>query len=104
MSALKKDYIYNLILKGERSDGRSFDEVRDVELRTNVIEKAEGSAWLKLGKTEVLVGVKLQVGKPFPDSADKGVIITSLELNPIASPDFEAGPPRENAIEMAQLI
>ena len=103
MSALKKDYIYNLILKGERSDGRPFDEVRDVELRTNVIEKAEGSAWLKLGKTEVLVGVKLQVGKPFPDSADKGVIITSLELNPIASPDFEAGPPRENAIEMARV-
>ncbi|MDK2826828.1 MAG: exosome complex component [Methanolobus sp.] len=103
MSVLKKDYIYNLMLKGQRSDGRAFDEIRDIEIRTNVIEKAEGSAWIKMGGTEILVGVKLQVGTPFPDSADQGVIITSMELNPIASPDFEAGPPKENAIEMARV-
>ncbi|TQD26448.1 exosome complex protein Rrp42 [Methanolobus vulcani] len=103
MSVLKKDYIYNLMLKGQRADGRAFDEMRDIEIRTNVIEKAEGSAWIKMGGTEILVGVKLQVGTPFPDSADQGVIITSMELNPIASPDFEAGPPRENAIEMARV-
>jgi exosome complex component RRP42 len=103
MSVLKKDYIYNLMLKGQRADGRAFDEIRDIEIRTNVIEKAEGSAWIKMGGTEILVGVKLQVGTPFPDSADQGVIITSMELNPIASPDFEAGPPREKAIEMARV-
>ncbi|SFM17598.1 exosome complex protein Rrp42 [Methanolobus profundi] len=103
MSVLKKDYIYNLMLKGKRQDGRSFDEIRNIDLRTNVIEKAEGSAWIKLGETEILVGVKLQVGSPFPDSAGEGVIITSMELNPIASPDFEAGPPKEKAIEMARV-
>jgi len=103
MSVLKRDYIYNLMLKGKRTDGRAFDEVRDIEVKTNVIDKAEGSAWVKYGDTEVLVGVKMQVGTPFPDSAGEGVIITSLELNPIASPDFEAGPPRENAIEMARV-
>jgi exosome complex component RRP42 len=103
MSVLKKDYIYNLMLKGQRADGRAFDEIRDIEIRTNVIEKAEGSAWIKMGGTEILVGIKLQVGTPFPDSADQGVIITSMELNPIASPDFEAGPPREKAIEMARV-
>ncbi|MBP1908785.1 exosome complex protein Rrp42 [Methanolobus bombayensis] len=103
MSVLKKDYIYNLMLKGKRADGRNFDEIRDIEISTNVIEKAEGSAWIKMGGTEILVGVKMQVGTPFPDSADQGVIITSMELNPIASPDFEAGPPRENAIEMARV-
>jgi len=103
MSILKKDYIYNLMLKGKRADGRTFDEMRDIEIKTNVIEKAEGSAWIKMGGTEILVGVKLQVGTPFPDSADQGVIITSMELNPIASPDFEAGPPKENAIEMARV-
>ncbi|MDK2892921.1 MAG: exosome complex component [Methanohalophilus sp.] len=30
--------------------------------------------------------------------------MTSMELNPIASPNFEAGPPRENAIEMARIV
>jgi exosome complex component RRP42 len=103
MSVLKRDYIYNLMLNGKRVDGRSFDQVRDIVLETNVIDKAEGSAWVKYGETEVLVGVKLQAGAPFPDSPDEGVIITSLELNPLASPEFEAGPPKEAAIEMARV-
>jgi exosome complex component RRP42 len=32
------------------------------------------------------------------------VIITNLELNPIACPDFEPGPPKEEAIEMARVV
>lgn len=104
ISRLKKDYLFNLALKGQREDGRGFDEVRDLIVETNVIDKAEGSAKVLLGETQVLVGVKLQVGSPFADSADKGVIITSMELNPIASPNFEAGPPREKAIEMARVV
>ncbi len=103
MSKLKKDYIYNLMLKGQREDGRAFDEIRDITLETHVIDKAEGSAKVQYGATQLLVGVKVQLGTPFPDSPDVGVIITSLELNPIASPTFESGPPRENAIEMARV-
>ena len=103
ISNLKKDYVYNLMLKGQRDDGRAFDEVRNITVETNVIDKAEGSAKVHYGDTQVLVGVKLQLGTPFPDSPGVGVIITSLELNPIASPTFEAGPPRENAIEMARV-
>lgn len=103
MSTLKKDYIYNLMLKGKREDGRSFDECRPINIQTNIIDKAEGSAKVTIGNTQVLVGVKLQVGAPFPDSPNEGVIITNLEMNPLASPDFEPGPPKEDAIEMARV-
>lgn len=104
IATLKKDYIYNLMIKGKRQDGRGFKDFRDVKLETNVIIKAEGSAKVTLGETQVLVGVKLQTGTPFPDSQDEGVIITNLELNPIASPEFEPGPPKEEAIEMARVV
>lgn len=104
IATLKKDYIYNLMIKGKRQDGRGFKDFRDIKLETNVISKAEGSAKVTLGETQVLVGVKLQTGTPFPDSQDEGVIITNLELNPIASPEFEPGPPREEAIEMARVV
>jgi exosome complex component RRP42 len=104
IATLKKDYIYNLMIKGKRQDGRGFKDFRDMKLETNVIVKAEGSAKVTLGETQVLVGVKLQTGTPFPDSQDEGVIITNLELNPIASPDFEPGPPKEEAIEMARVV
>ncbi|MCD4702691.1 MAG: exosome complex protein Rrp42 [Methanosarcinaceae archaeon] len=104
VSRLKKDYIYNLMLKGQREDGRQFDEARDIVIETNVVDKAEGSANVQIGDTRVMVGIKVQIGSPFPDTPDKGVIITSMELNPIASPDFEAGPPRPKAIEMARVV
>lgn len=104
IATLKKDYIYNLMIKGKRQDGRGFKNFRDIKLETNVISEAEGSAKVTLGATQVLVGVKLQPGTPFQDSHDEGVIITNLELNPIASPEFEPGPPREEAIEMARVV
>lgn len=104
IATLKKDYIYNLMVKGKRQDGRGFKDFRDIKLETKIISKAEGSAKVILGDTQVLVGVKLQTGTPFPDSQDEGVIITNLELNPIASPDFELGPPKEEAIEMARVV
>ncbi len=45
----------------------------------------------------------MQPGEPFPDTPDTGVIITNLELVPLASPTFESGPPREDAIELARV-
>ncbi len=104
MAELRKDYIYNLMVKGERGDGRAFDQYREITIETNVINKAEGSARVKIGDTHVVVGVKIQPGTPFPDTPDQGVIITNLELIPLASPVFEAGPPREDAIELARVV
>lgn len=104
MAELRKDYIYNLMIKGEREDGRAFDQYRELTIDTNVIDKAEGSARVKLGDTHLVVGVKIQTGTPFPDTPDQGVIITNLELIPLASPVFEAGPPREDAIELARVV
>ncbi len=104
IAELRKDYIYNLMIKGEREDGRAFDQYRNLVIETNVINKAEGSARIKLGDTHVVVGVKIQPGIPFPDTPDQGVIITNLELIPLASPVFESGPPREDAIELARVV
>ncbi|NLI62861.1 MAG: exosome complex protein Rrp42 [Methanosarcinaceae archaeon] len=104
ISILKRDRIHNLAIEGKRSDGRAFDEFRSITLKTNVIQKAEGSAYVEFGDTKVIVGIKLQKAEPFSDSPGLGIIMTGMELNPIASPSFEAGPPRENAIEMSRIV
>ncbi|KAF5423973.1 MAG: exosome complex component RRP42 [Candidatus Methanomarinus sp.] len=103
VSIIQKDHLYHLMLKGERADGRAFDEFRDISIQTDYIDKAEGSAKVELGNTKVIVGVKIMPGTPFPDTPDSGVIITSAELIHLASPEFESGPPRENAIEVARV-
>ncbi|OPY52472.1 MAG: Exosome complex component Rrp42 [Methanosaeta sp. PtaU1.Bin060] len=104
LSEIKKDYLYNLVLKGERADGRSFEQYREISIEKNVVRKAEGSALVKLGQTQVLVGVKMQPGEPFPDTPNRGVIITNAELVPLASPTFEPGPPSEVGIELARVV
>lgn len=104
LSSIKKDYIYRLAEQNKRIDGRAFDEYRKISIETGLINRAEGSARVKLGNTQVLVGVKFDVEEPYPDSPDKGVLVTSAELVPLASPDFEAGPPDKNAIELARVV
>ena len=101
---IKRDYVLSKLRDNERIDGRGFDEFRNVEIIPNVVEKAEGSALVKLGDTQVMVGVKMQPGEPYPDTPDKGVIIVNAELVPLASPTFEPGPPDENAIELARVV
>lgn len=104
MDDIRKDYVYEMIDGGKRIDGRGFQDYREISVERDVINKAEGSALVKLGDTEVLVGVKIERGEPFPDTPDKGVLMTNAELRPGASPDFETGPPNENSIELARVV
>jgi len=96
--------IEQLIEKGKRLDARGLGDFREIEVEQGVIEKAEGSARVLLGKTEVLVGVKVETGTPFPDTPNEGVLTVNAELVPLASPTFEPGPPDENSIELARIV
>ncbi|WP_461863418.1 exosome complex protein Rrp42, partial [Thermococcus sp.] len=104
MASIMRDHILELLKEGKRIDGRGLEDYRELEIKTNVIEKAEGSAWVRLGNTQVLVGIKVDMGEPFPDLPEKGVMTTNIELVPLASPTFEPGPPDENAIELARVV
>jgi len=101
---LTKETFARLFAAGKRFDGRGLNDIRDFEITTGVSDKAEGSARIKLGKTEVIVGVKLAPGEPYPDSRDKGNLTVSGDLLPLASPRFEPGPPEFGAIELPRLV
>ncbi|MEO3993791.1 MAG: exosome complex protein Rrp42 [Desulfurococcaceae archaeon TW002] len=101
---LKAETLSTLIKKGVRADGRGLEDFRELKIITNYLPKADGSALVKLGDTQVLVGVKLELGSPYPDTPEEGVLVVSAEFVPTASPAFEPGPPDENAIELARVI
>ena len=104
ISRIRKQQIARLIANGKRIDGRGIDEYRPIKVETGIIEKAEGSARVLLGRTEVVVGVKVQVGEPYSDRPNEGVFTVNSEFVPLASPEFEAGPPSEEAIELARVV
>jgi exosome complex component RRP42 len=104
VTRVRSKQIEQLIEKGKRLDGRGLADYREIKIEQGVIEKAEGSARVLLGKTEILVGIKVETGTPFPDTPNDGVLTVNAELVPLASPDFEPGPPDENSIELARIV
>ncbi|MGB6462885.1 MAG: exosome complex protein Rrp42 [Nitrosotalea sp.] len=101
---LKRDKILDLLKQGKRLDGRALDEQRPLTIETGIIPKANGSARVRLGNTEVITGVKVQPDKPFPDLGDKGILICTAEILPLADPHAEPGPPNEEVIELARVV
>ena len=101
---LAKENIVENLSNNIRIDGRKVNEVRELIVEPNIIEKAEGSAKVKLGNTEVVAGVKIQVGPPFGNSPNQGILIVSAEILPISMPNVELGPPSENVIELSRVV
>ncbi len=102
---LTRDYVKNLVKEGKRLDGRGLEDMRPFDLDIGFAkEKADGSARIKLGETDVAVGISLDLGDPYSDRPNDGVMTTSVELRPIADPNFELGPPREESIELARVV
>jgi exosome complex component RRP42 len=100
-----RNHIIGLLKKGARLDGRKPTEYRQpITVEYGVTKTAEGSSRVKIGDTEVMVGVKLEVGTPYPDTPDQGTIIVGVELLPLSNPEFESGPPSINAIELARVV
>ncbi len=101
---LNKKEIEEYLKKGKRLDGRKPFEFREIVIEGGVSKNAEGSARVKVGETEVIAGVKMEVAEPYPDHQDEGTLMTAIELLPLASSRFEYGPPRIEAIETARVI
>ncbi|MBI2653219.1 exosome complex protein Rrp42 [Candidatus Woesearchaeota archaeon] len=100
-----RNHIIGLLNADIRLDGRKLTEYRKpIEVEYGVVKTAEGSARVKIGETDVIVGVKLDVGEPYPDTPDEGTIIVGAELLPLSNPEFELGPPGIQAIELARVV
>ncbi len=99
-----KKRISQYLKEGKRFDGRAPGEFRELIIEKDISKKAEGSVRVKLGKTEVIVGVKAGVSEPYPDSPDKGNLMVTAELLPLSSDRVELGPPTFPAIELGRVI
>jgi exosome complex component RRP42 len=101
---LRRQQMWDVISKGKRLDGRALDEMRTLEVELDIIKKANGSAKVKLGDSEVIAGIKVETGEPFEGLENKGALIISAEVLPTASPYIEPGPPDEETIELARVV
>ena len=99
-----EEFVIEYLNQGKRIDGRGFKDYRPIEIKHSIVSKAEGSAFVNLGGTKVYAGVKMDIGEPFPDSPNEGILIVNAEFTPLSSPEVEPGPPGEDAIELARIV
>ena len=97
-------HILDLARNGRRIDGRGPDDYRNITVEPGFVSTADGSGLARIGDTAVLCGIKLEPGKPFPDTPNAGVLTTNAELVPLSSPTFEPGPPHPRAIEVSRVV
>ncbi|MHA1838956.1 MAG: exosome complex protein Rrp42, partial [Candidatus Ranarchaeia archaeon] len=103
-SIVEKEQLALTLSKGRRLDGRGIDDIREIKIETGLISKAEGSAKVTIGDTQVIAGVKYSIGAPWPDTPNEGVVTVTSEFVPMASPLFEPGPPSEESVELARIV
>jgi len=104
VETIRRAQLAQLLAEGKRIDERALDQTRPLTIETGLIQKANGSAKVTLGNTQVIAGVKIATGTPFPDTPDKGLLVVNAEILPLSSPYAEPGPPSEDAIELARVV
>ncbi|MFP4230032.1 MAG: exosome complex protein Rrp42 [Candidatus Nanohaloarchaea archaeon] len=97
--------IREMASEGERLDGRDLDEYREIQVDKDYIPTtAQGSARVKIGDTQVIVGISFDAEEPYPDRPEAGTIVTNAELAPMADREYESGPPQEPGVELARVV
>ncbi len=104
MPNLQIEKIESYLKSGKRLDGRKSEDYRELFVEDNVSRNSASAIRVRLGKTEVLAGVHLALAVPYPDSADEGTFMTSAELHPMASQQFDIGKPGIDSVELARVI
>lgn len=94
----------NLLRKNLRKGDRDLLSYRDIIIETGTVEKAFGSATVRLGDTVVVAGVNFELGTPFLDTPNKAILLVEGEILPTASFEAEAGPPDEHEIEISRVV
>eukprot|EP00879_Flechtneria_rotunda_P014709 GHRR01015370.1.p1 GENE.GHRR01015370.1~~GHRR01015370.1.p1 ORF type:complete len:284 (+),score=64.02 GHRR01015370.1:281-1132(+) len=104
ISVGEKVYLVQGTEQDFRIDGRSRKQYRPLEFEPNIIAQADGSARLHLGATDVLVGVKVELGAPDSSTPSQGHLQVSVECSSCASPEFKGRGGEDWGIELAQAL
>ncbi|OXB65965.1 hypothetical protein ASZ78_002713 [Callipepla squamata] len=104
LSDAEKLYIIHGVQEDLRVDGRGCEDYRCAEVETDVVSNTSGSARVKLGHTDVLVGVKAEMGAPKLEKPDEGYLEFFVDCSASATPEFEGRGGEELGTEIASTL
>ncbi|KAI8382256.1 ribosomal protein S5 domain 2-type protein [Blakeslea trispora] len=89
ISPAERSYIEQGVEQDCRADGRKRLEYRHIVLESGLLSQASGSARCRLGDSDVLVGIKVEIGEVEQSKPNQGRVICNVECSPSASQQFE---------------
>ncbi|KAI9190143.1 hypothetical protein H9P43_001576 [Blastocladiella emersonii ATCC 22665] len=105
ISPAEANFITTGVAEDLRGDGRSRTQFRDMVVETGVLANASGSCRLKLDGTDVLVGVKVDVGATDAERPGEGRFECSVDCAPTATAGFEGATSLDDlTLELTQLV
>jgi exosome complex component RRP41 len=91
---------------GSRLDGRKADELRPITIEANVLNRADGSAYVEWGKNKVLAAVygPREVHPRHLQKADKGIVQVRYNMAPFSVSDRKRPGMDRRSIEISKVI
>ncbi len=95
-----------LIIDGRRLDGRAPDELRPIEMKVGVLRNADGSAYVKQGKTIVLAAVfgPREVHPSHLALPDRALFRCVYRMAPFSTQDRKTPSPSRREVEISKVI
>lgn len=101
MTAKKTESAYT-----ERSDGRAFEDLRDIEIKTGVIPEADGSAMYRSGKTIAVAAVfgPRILHPQHMQNPQKGILRVNYDMMSFSVPERKKPGPNRRSQEISKVI
>jgi len=104
LSEAEKTFILHGVQDDLRNDGRSRRDFRPIELESNVIASASGSARFCLASSDIIVGIKPEIDVPAPNTPNEGKIEFFVDCSANSLLDFEGRGGEELALEISNCL
>lgn len=87
----------------KRSDGRKFDEIREIEAKVGVVKRADGSAMFKMGNTVAIAAVygPRELHPRFLQNPKKGVLRCYYDLMSFSVTERKRPGPSRRSVEIS---
>lgn len=104
LSSGEKTFILHGVDGNFRNDGRQRHQFRSMEIETKLMPQTHGSARLRIGNTDVLVGVKVELDTPYIDRPNEGKLEFFVDCSANATPAFEGKGGDDLATEISNIL
>jgi len=101
-----KEEVAELLRKGLRIDGRKMHDLRPIRMEVGVVERAEGSALVSMGKTRVLCVVRGPVECVPSHMADpeRAILDVAYRMATFSTDERKSPSPSRREIELSKII